>query len=112
MLDEFNPLVKQFRIARDRLAEHGDEEIGIRVVGAEEGDPVQYEMPTASELSGLIIGDFSQENYKRDIIVHATDGRLADHIKFRVSTSSLVPTALSIWRAWLSAWDSLPRYGF
>ncbi|CAO2148949.1 unnamed protein product [Urochloa humidicola] len=76
MLDEINPLVKQFRIARDRLAEHSDEEIGIRIVGATENDPVQYEMPTACELAGLIIGDFSKENYKRDIIVHGTNGVL------------------------------------
>jgi hypothetical protein len=76
MLDEFNPLVKQFRITRDRLAEHGNGEVGIRIVGAAEGDPVQYEMPMASEHAGLIIGDFSNENYRSDIIVQATDGAL------------------------------------
>uniref|UniRef100_A0A0A8YTL9 Uncharacterized protein n=1 Tax=Arundo donax TaxID=35708 RepID=A0A0A8YTL9_ARUDO len=62
MLDEFNPLVKQFRAARDRLAENGNEEIGIRIVGATEDDPVQYELPSANELAGLIVGDFSKED--------------------------------------------------
>ncbi|RCV06619.1 hypothetical protein SETIT_1G177200v2 [Setaria italica] len=32
-------------------------------------DPVQYEMPTANELALLIVGDYSTENCKRDIIV-------------------------------------------
>jgi hypothetical protein len=60
MLDEVNPLAKQFRIARDRLAEQGNEEVGFRIVGANEDDPVQYKMPTTCELAGLIVGDFSK----------------------------------------------------
>ena len=40
MLDTHNPL------ARDRLAENGDEEFIIRIIGASEGDPVQYNLPT------------------------------------------------------------------
>lgn len=41
MLDNCNPLVKQFRLARDRLAEHGDEQLAIKIVGADEEGPVQ-----------------------------------------------------------------------
>ncbi|XP_024313446.1 uncharacterized protein LOC112270036 [Brachypodium distachyon] len=32
MLDDCNPLVQKFRAARDRLAEHGDERVGIRII--------------------------------------------------------------------------------
>jgi hypothetical protein len=46
MLDVHNPLAKQFRLARDRLAENGDEEFIVRIIGAREGDPVQYNLPT------------------------------------------------------------------
>lgn len=76
MLDNCNPLVKQFRIARDRLADNGDEQFAIRIVGSDENGPVQYELPTADELAGLIVGDFSLENAKRDIIVQSIPGPL------------------------------------
>lgn len=69
MLDECNPLVKQFRMARDLLQAHGNERAGIRIVGAEIGDSVQFNLPTSDELAGLIVGDFSLENYHRDVIV-------------------------------------------
>lgn len=46
MLDDHNPLAQSFRQSRDRLAENGDEEFIIRIVGAREGDPVQYNLPT------------------------------------------------------------------
>jgi hypothetical protein len=43
MLDAHSPLAKQFRLARDRLAENGDEEFIIRIIGAREGGscPIQ-----------------------------------------------------------------------
>jgi hypothetical protein len=69
MLDEHNPLVQQFRMARDLLAQHGNQRIGIRIVGAEREDPLQFNLPTSNEIVGLIVGDFSLGNYKRDIIV-------------------------------------------
>lgn len=69
MLDEVNPLVQEFRVVRDRLAEHGDERVGIRIVGATKDDLVQFDLPTARELAGLVVGDFTLENYARDIIV-------------------------------------------
>lgn len=40
MLDEHNPLVKQFRLARDLLRECVIDSVGIRIVGARPGDPV------------------------------------------------------------------------
>ncbi|KAM0899408.1 hypothetical protein ACQ4PT_021282 [Festuca glaucescens] len=69
MLDVCSPLVKKFRDARDRLKDEGDTRIAIRIVGAEKGDPVQFNLPAVSELAALIVSDFSAENYRRDIIV-------------------------------------------
>jgi len=69
MLDQYNPLVKIFRHARDLLEEHKGIDISIRILGAEKGDPIQYEMPNSKELAMLIVGDITTENYKRDIIV-------------------------------------------
>lgn len=70
MFNEHNPLVQQFRHARDSLRLSGDDSIGIRIVGARPGDPVQYNLPTCDELALLVVGDFSLDTYKRDIIVH------------------------------------------
>lgn len=69
MLDTHNPFAKKFRIAKERLTEHADEEFIIRIIGAKEGDPVQYDMPTTDDLAMLVIGDFSLETFKRDIII-------------------------------------------
>ena len=69
MLDEYNPFVKKFRFARDRLADHGNEEFVIRIVGAKEADAVQYNLPSTDELAMLVVGDFSLDTFKRDIII-------------------------------------------
>jgi len=76
MLDEHNPFVKKFRIARDRLQEHGDEEFVIRIIGAQEGDPIQYNLPSTDHLAMLVAGDFSLDTFKRDIIIQTRGGHL------------------------------------
>ncbi|KAL6633537.1 hypothetical protein ACP70R_026208 [Stipagrostis hirtigluma subsp. patula] len=76
MLDEHNPFAKKLRMARERLQEHGDEEFVIRIIGAKEGDPVQYNLPTSDELAMLVVGDFSLDTFKRDIIVQSKAGDL------------------------------------
>jgi hypothetical protein len=76
MLDEHNPFAKKFRLARERLNEHTNEEFIIRIVGAREGDPVQYNMPTTDDLAMLVIGDFSLDTFKRDIIIETRNSEL------------------------------------
>ncbi|XP_066316197.1 uncharacterized protein [Miscanthus floridulus] len=76
MLDAHNPLARQFILAKDRLAENGDEEFIIRIIGAREGDPVQYNLPTIDQLAMLVVGDFSLDTYQRDIVVQARSGHL------------------------------------
>ncbi|ONM35045.1 hypothetical protein ZEAMMB73_Zm00001d042324 [Zea mays] len=46
MLDDHNPFAKKFRKARDRLADNESEDFIIRLIGAKEGDHVQYHLPT------------------------------------------------------------------
>jgi hypothetical protein len=76
MLDTHNPFAKKFRIAKERLTEHADEEFIIRIIGAKEGDPVQYDMPTTDDLAMLVIGDFSLETFKWDIIIETRNSEL------------------------------------
>lgn len=89
MLDEHNPFVKTFRLARDRLADHGNEQFAIRIIGAKEGDPVQYNLPTTDQLAMLVVGDFSLDTFKRDIIIE-THGRELKQI------SSLHPAYMAL----------------
>jgi len=69
MLDEHNLFAKQFRMARDRLADNEAEDFVIRIVGPKDGDPPQYSLPTTGQLAMLVVGDFSCEEFERDIIV-------------------------------------------
>ena len=69
MLDNNNPLVKIFRHARDLLEKHNGVDISIKIIGANKGDKIQYEMPHSEELAMLIVSDVSLEQYKRDTIV-------------------------------------------
>jgi hypothetical protein len=76
MLDENNPFVKKFRMARDRLRDHGNEEFIIRIIGVKEGDSVQYNLPTTDELAILVVENFSLETFKRDIIIETHNNEL------------------------------------
>jgi len=76
MLDVCNPFVKQFRIARDRLQQNGDQEFKIRIVAPREGDPPQYSLPTTDQLAMLVVGDFTAETFQHDIIIETTSGAL------------------------------------
>jgi hypothetical protein len=64
MLDKHNPFAKKFRLAKERLSEHTNEEFIIRIFGAREGDPVQYNMPTTDDLAMLVIVNFSLDTFK------------------------------------------------
>jgi hypothetical protein len=76
MLNENNPFVKKFKMARDRLHDYGDKEFIIRIVSAKEGDSVQYNLPTTDELAMLVVGDFSLNTFKCDIIIKTHNNEL------------------------------------
>lgn len=76
MLDQHNPFAKKFRMARDRLQTAHSEDFIIRIIGAKEGDPVQYNLPTTDELAMLVVGDFSLDTFKRDIVIQTQSGQL------------------------------------
>lgn len=63
-------------MARDRLSNNESEDFIIRLIGAKEGDPVQYNLPTTDQLVMLIVGDFSLDTFKRDIIIETRNNEL------------------------------------
>ncbi|XP_038695498.1 uncharacterized protein LOC119992778 [Tripterygium wilfordii] len=76
MFDNVNPLVKAFRMARDRLI-GGEERCVSLVLSAKRNtDGLQYNAPSFPEMAGLIVGDIGNTDVGRDIIVEHQTGRL------------------------------------
>jgi hypothetical protein len=76
MLDEHNELVKSFRMARDRYKQSDLESVRLRLIGKRSNDGRQYNLPTASEIAALIVGEQTGESFERDIIVENKDKQL------------------------------------
>ncbi|WVZ85206.1 LOW QUALITY PROTEIN: hypothetical protein U9M48_032156 [Paspalum notatum var. saurae] len=76
MLNEHNPLLQKFRMARDRLLSPESPDIFIKLRGVLDGHGDMYSVPTASELAALIIGSLSSEESNFDIIVETRSSQL------------------------------------
>ena len=73
MLDENNALVKVFRMARDRYTECNTANVRLRLINCCTNRSSQYNLPTAFEVAGLIVGDLDCNNGYHDIIVEDRD---------------------------------------
>ena len=77
MLDQINPLVAQFRMAGEQFVRSNERsKFKLRLIGTRERDRREYNLPTADEVAGLIVGDFDSETNKRDIVLHTQEGGL------------------------------------
>lgn len=76
MLDQCNPLVQQFRAARQRLFSPEGNNIAICILGSDSSQSDHYIPPSKPELAALIVGDLNAELYEFDIVVHALAGPL------------------------------------
>ncbi|XP_031126425.1 uncharacterized protein LOC116028721 [Ipomoea triloba] len=75
-LDEQNVLVKTFRFAKSKMENNPSVEYKIRLIGKRNGDARTYNLPTASEVAALIVGDLSPTSGNRDILVETNSGSL------------------------------------
>ncbi|WOG95440.1 hypothetical protein DCAR_0414759 [Daucus carota subsp. sativus] len=69
MLDQHNNLVKSFRRARDMFKAQPTTTFHLRMPETRSTDGRQYNIPSVSEVAGLIVGDLSKKKFERDIIV-------------------------------------------
>jgi hypothetical protein len=93
-------------MARDRLANNESEDFIIRVIGAKKGDNVQYNLPTTDQLAMLIVGDFSLDTFKRDIIIETQSKELKRISSLHPAYMALqYPLLFSFWRTWLTGWN-------
>ncbi|GJZ48942.1 uncharacterized protein Tco_0603132 [Tanacetum coccineum] len=74
VLDLLNPLVKSFRVARDRYNDNQQIEFKLKLIGKRDKDGRQYNMPTMSEVAGLIVGDEDSCRNDRDIVLQTREG--------------------------------------
>ncbi|KAF3538139.1 hypothetical protein F2Q69_00025342 [Brassica cretica] len=61
MLDEYNPLAKTFRHARDRILSGDTVEFSITLVNQKHRGR-QYDLPAVGEIGGLLVGDFTADS--------------------------------------------------
>ncbi|CAA0824995.1 Unknown protein, partial [Striga hermonthica] len=76
MLDKHNQLVMSFRMARERIQQHDQSDVKIRLIGMSYSDGRCYNLPTSSEVAALVVGNFDQAMGERDILVETKSGRL------------------------------------
>ncbi|XP_038709423.1 uncharacterized protein LOC120004225 isoform X1 [Tripterygium wilfordii] len=75
MFDNVNPLVKAFRMARDRFKSGEQRSVSLVLSAKRSTDGLQYNSPSFPEMAGLIVGDIGSTEMGRDIIVeHRTQG--------------------------------------
>ncbi|KAL6577223.1 hypothetical protein OROMI_011499 [Orobanche minor] len=76
MLDENNILVQSFRMARDKIQQCSEANVKLKLIGRRDKDGQMYNLPTASEVAALVVGDFDEALGNRDIIVETKTGYL------------------------------------
>ncbi|KAK4252503.1 hypothetical protein QN277_014495 [Acacia crassicarpa] len=77
-LDKHNSIVRNYRSAAEIMKHDVVHDVNIRLIrnGNSSGVGRPYDMPTASELAALIVGDFDNSYTSRDIIVKRQSGAL------------------------------------
>ena len=75
MLDEHNELAKVFRMARDRFHKSDYIPIRIRLIGNRSRNPSIYNLPSATEVAALIVGDLNDTDFVHDVVIeHKSNG--------------------------------------
>ncbi|XP_031101943.1 uncharacterized protein LOC116005845 [Ipomoea triloba] len=75
-LDDHNVLVKSFRLAKAQMQTNPNIEYKMRLIGKRVGDARTYNLPIASEVAALVVGDLDPSLGHRDILVETKAGAL------------------------------------
>jgi hypothetical protein len=71
-----NPYVKTYNTVRNTLYSEETPEVRLRILGKRGRDGRRYNLPAASEVAALIVGDFDAADFDRDVIVETRSGLL------------------------------------
>ncbi|CAH1428140.1 unnamed protein product [Lactuca virosa] len=69
MLDSNNVVVSSYRMVRDTFKKYPQVDMKLKIIGRRDRDGRTYNLPIASEVAALIIGDISDLVENRDIVV-------------------------------------------
>ncbi|KAL6509692.1 hypothetical protein OROGR_023002 [Orobanche gracilis] len=69
MIDVYNPIAQSFRMTADMIQQGDCSNVKLRLIGRRSKDGRQYNLPTSSEVVGIIIGDINPDYDQRDIVV-------------------------------------------
>lgn len=74
-LNGCNPFVKQYRNAATRIKKSGAREFNLRLLSVRNRDGRMYNIPTASEVAALVVGDIDMSFSVRDVINEFKKGK-------------------------------------
>ena len=75
MMDEHNHLAKTFRHARNRIVSGESVEFSVTLVSQRQRGR-QYDLPSADEIGGLLVGDLTENSAGKDIVVEFRSSKL------------------------------------
>jgi hypothetical protein len=78
-----NPYVRVYNTVRDTLHSQHAPPIKLKILSKRGRDGRRYNLPTASEVAALIVGDFDGVNADRDVIVETQSGLLQRILTFQ-----------------------------
>ncbi|KAI9082466.1 hypothetical protein K1719_035609 [Acacia pycnantha] len=74
VLDQFNPFVKQYRMAGSMISRPHPHGLKLRLISNRQHDGRTHNLSSASEVAALIIGDIDINFQRRDVIVEELSG--------------------------------------
>ncbi|KAL7145402.1 hypothetical protein ABFS83_07G081100 [Erythranthe nasuta] len=75
-LDQNNPYAQSYRMVRDKVESSNFRDVKLRLIGKRGHDGRRYNLPSASEVAALLVGDFDSADVDRDVIVETQSGSL------------------------------------
>ncbi|XP_028766672.1 uncharacterized protein LOC114724484 [Neltuma alba] len=75
ILDDVNPFVQHYRFASEMINSRGRSDLKMRLINSRNTDGRVYNLPSASEVAALVVGDFDMSYNVRDIIIEELSGR-------------------------------------
>lgn len=69
MFDTCNQLVKTFRTVKERISANDQSDLRLKLIKKRNTDARLFNLPTASEIATLVVGDFQICQVERDIII-------------------------------------------
>ncbi|XP_057423707.1 uncharacterized protein LOC130717486 [Lotus japonicus] len=73
LIDQTNVLARVFWQVRDHLSSDDTSQLSVRLFQARGKDPRTYNMPTADGVATLIVGDFDDMQFGRNVVVKLRD---------------------------------------